>query len=481
VALTPITLAKGSGKGRYPQLGQTKLTNCYVEETPNGKNPNAIVAINGLIEWGSFPGNDGGVRAMLALDTELLTVSARQLFRNNAAGGPAELVGGIPADGIVTMAANRNSPRDVAIVVSGVYFLYEEGGTVVAGADPDLPSPIAVVEVNGYFVFLIEDGRFFIAGPDDTAVDGLDFASAESNADKNVMGATRGRELVIFGERSAEFWVDSGAADFPFARVQAIDVGCYAPESVANVLTLRGGSAATDTLMWAATDHKGAYASVVMLDGYSAVAVSDHEIDRLVRDEPVRANIRAFSWVEDGHSFYAISGSNFTKVLDTKSMEWHDRKTFGSARWRPAEHAAFAGMNLFGAVEANLLYRSMPDVFDELGEPIRMEIILQNIHVFPRRAKVNAIYVDAVTGVGLNTDDDDADPKLMMAASRDGGVQFGVERQVSLGALAQRYVRIKERAWGNFDHNGMTLRLACTAKVARAIQGVTIDAEPLVS
>lgn len=476
----PISLAKGSGAGRYPQLGIAKLTNAYIEQMGEmGKVPFSIIAMNGLLEWGQLPAADGGVRAMLALDTELLTVAGRQFYRSNASGGAAQLVGGIPVDGTVTMAANRASPRDVAIVVDGLYFLYEEGGSVAAGADPDLPPPIAVTEISGYFVFAIADGRFFIAGPDAVGVDGLDFASAESNADRNVMVATRGRELVIFGAASAEFWTESGAADFPFSRVQVIDIGCYAAESVANVLVLREGVAANDTLIWAASDHKGAYAAIVMLDGYAAGPVSNHEIDRLIRDEPNPSDIRAYSWVEDGHSFYAISGTSFTKVLDTGTMTWHDRKSFGRSRWRPAEHATFSRMNIFGDLETNQLYRSIPELYEEDGDRIRCEVIIPAIHMFPKRFKVGAIYVDALTGVGLNTDDDDADPKLMLAVSRDAGASWGPERMCSLGRLAQRQVRIKERTFGNFDHNGMTLRLACTAKVAKAIQGVAIEADPL--
>lgn len=480
----PVTigLPKSSGAGRYPQLGIAKLTNCYVEEMgQTGKQPFAIVATNGNIEWAVLPGADGGVRAMLALETELVTVAGRQLFRSSGGGGAAVLVGGIPADGIVTMAANRASPRDVVIVVDGVYFLYEEGGAVTVGADGDLPSPIAVTEISGYFVFAIADGRFFIAGPDAVDVDLIDFASAESNADRNVMVATRGRELVIFGTASTEFWTESGAADFPFARIQVIDVGCYAPASVANLMVLKGGVAASDTLVWAAADHKGAYAAVVMLDGYSAVPISDHEIDRLIRDEPNPAAIRGFSWTEDGHSFYCITGAAFSKVFDTRTMTWHDRSTFGADRWRPGEHATFAGLTLFGDLDTNQIYRSRHDLFDEDGTRIRTEIILPTIQMFPSRFKVNAIHVDAVTGVGLNTDDDDADPKLMIAVSRDAGASWGPERMVSLGALAQRHVRIKERGFGNFDHNGMTIRLACTAKVIKAIQGLAIEAEKLMA
>lgn len=477
----PIALASGSNAGRYPQIGIARLLNCYIEEMGEmGKTPFSVNAIDGLGEWGTLPDATGGVRAMLALETELLTVAARRLYRSNAAGGVAEFIGGIPTDGLVTMAANRASPRDVAIVSEGNYWLYANG-VLTVGADEHLPSPIAVTEVGGYFVFAIADGRFFIAGPDATDVDGLDFASAEASADRNVMVGRRGRELVIFGSQTTEFWQESGGADFPFARVQTIDVGCYAPGSVANVLILKGAVPASDTLFWAATDSKGAYAGVMMLDGYAAIPVSTLEVDRLIRAEANPNDIRAYSWTERGHSFYAISGTAFTKVFDTRSGRWHDRASHGSPRWRPSDHATFAGRHIFGDAGSGVLYYSSPDLMDEDGDTIRYEVVLPTIHMFPRRFKVGALHLDVVTGVGLNTSDDDADPVLMIEASRDAGASWGPQRQARLGKMAQRSVRIKERTWGNFDHNGMTLRVSCTAKVAKSIMGAAIEAEQLVA
>jgi len=476
----PIALARGSDAGRYPQLGIARLLNCYVEELGEmGKSPFSVVAINGLAPWGVLPDADGGVRGMLALDNELLVVAGRQLYRLSAAGGTAQLVGGIPADGIVTMAANRASPRNVAIVAGGAYYLYDEGGTVTEGNDADLPSPVAVTSISGYLAFIIEDGRFFIAGPDDTNVGLLDFASAEASADRNVMVGKRGRELVIFGAGSTEFWSETGTGDFPFGRVQVIDVGCYAPASVANVLVLRSAVAATDTLMWVASDSGGAYAGVVLLDGYAALPVSTPEIDALIRAEANPDDIRGYSWTEDGHSFYALTGTGWTKVYDTKAGRWHDRETASLGRWRPSAHASFARLHLFGDADSGTVYVSTPETAEDAGERIRYEIVLPTIHMFPKRFKVNALHVDAVTGVGLNTSDSDADPVLMIEVSRDAGASWGPARMASLGRMAQRQVRIKERTFGNFDHNGMTLRLSCTAKVARAIQGAAIEAEPL--
>ncbi len=68
-------------------------------------------------------------------------------------------------------------------------------------------------------------------------------------------------------------------------------------------------------------------------------------------------------------------------------------------------------------------------------------------------------------------------PVLMVSASNDGGLTFGPERQIALGASGDRLRRLKTYRMGMFGPNGCTLRLACSASVARAISGLAIDAD----
>src|SRR5262249_17486451 len=160
--------------------------------------------------------------------------------------------------------------------------------------------------------------------------------------------------------------------------------------------------------------------------------ISTPEIDRLIQNEPNIPGIRAFAWVEDGHAFYCISGTNFSKTYDTKTQNWHDRNSSSLApatRWVPSTHAQFGTKHIFGDAATNLLNQSKPELYSENGNLIRYEIILPNIHLFPKRFKVPAVYVDCLTGVGLATTDDNANPALMLAASKDAGASWSPERQ----------------------------------------------------
>jgi hypothetical protein len=480
----PISFGKGSNVGRTGQEGIAEFVNAYLESRgESGKTPFAAYASPGLVDFATL-GSDtnDGVRAMLDLDTELLTVAGRRLFTSSAAGGPATFVGGITADGLVTMAANRKFPdRQVAIVCDGLYFIYE-GGVLTPGADPDLPPPIAVIEKGGFLIFLIPDGRIFYTDVNDVLIDPLDLIEANVNADGLVMGTTRGPDAIFAGPKSLEFWQLGGSAEAPFNRGHSIDMGCYAAGSMQKITVLFDRKLA-DSVIWAATDHKGQYAGIYVLDGFTPLKISTEEVDRLVKSEPDPRTIRSAAWTEVEHTFYQISGSSWTRVYDTSISpgQWHTRRSWGRDRWRCGPHAYFAGMTIFGDHATNRLYSSRKDVLDEVGDPIQWQIVPPPIHMWPKKFKVGALHLDVLTGVGVNSDDPDLEnPILFFDYTRDGGLSWAAQRQIRLGAEGQRWVRVPPlRGLGRFDHHGLSVRLSSFASVVKGIQGMAIEAEPL--
>jgi hypothetical protein len=478
----PISLGRGSNKGRHGPEGVAAFVNCYVEHLgEGGKVEWPIYAINGLDAFGDALTGGGLVRAMLTVDAQVLIVSGRQLFATNIGGSPMTLVGGIASDGFVTMARNRRSPNpQVAIVCDGLWYIYTSG-TLTQGTDPDLPPPIAVVEVDGFFVFVIADGRWYISAVDDATIDGLDFTEAQSSPDQNVMAAVRGRELIIMGQRSLEFYVDNGGqGDFPFTRIQTARIGCYAAGSVQQVILQPPGGSAVDSVIWAATDSEGTYAGIRVLDGYSGTQISNTEVDILVRAEPNPADLRSKAWTEDEHSFYEISGTAFSMRWDSGTGQWFQVKSFGLDRHRTGPHAQIGQVHLFGDYATNLLYASNPDTFDEVGEVILMQVVTPPVHMFPNPFIIDEVFIDAITGVGVNSSaDEDASPQLMLDYSDDGGQSFGGLRQIDLGADAQRHVQLRETSFGRFGANGVSFRLSCSARVVWGLLAAAVTARKL--
>lgn len=474
----PISMGRGSNAARQGLSGLAMFENAYVEDLgESGKTSFTAQCINGWRDFATL--ETGAITKQIVVSQLLLAICGNYLFSVTYDGGVVTKVGGITGTGPATMAVNRKTPdAQVAIVRDGLWYIFE-AGILTQGTDPDLPPPLFVVEVLGYFVFLIEDGRWFISSNNGSAIDPLDFAEAEASADKNVAAAVRGRTLIIMGQRTTEFWDVNGDATFPFGFTAAINMGCYAAGSVAN-FNLQQGNSTADTIVWAATDRNGAYAGVVALNGYTPTIISTPQVDRAIRDEPTKSSISAMAWTEDGHPFYAISGSSFTLVYDGKTGEWHGRRSRNKQAWNALSHCHFGDKVIFGHRTNGKLYESVNGLFDEAGDEIVFRIQPPPITMWPRRFQVGAVYIDMVPGQGrVTTDTDAANPKVFVDYSKDGGISWGPQRQYELGQVAQAYKRIVVRALGRFDHNGLTLRITCSARVVRALQQLAIDAEAL--
>lgn len=477
--LVTLALRGGSNRGRYGFEGAARHINCYLEIIgEEGKAGEAIYAADGWVNFATLL-NGEDVRATLTVGATLYVVAGRRVYAVDLSGTATDL-GAIAIDGFVTMAHNRKSPNpEIAIVCNGLYYLVT-GNTMVQVSDADLPAPIAVFEVDGYFIFIISDGRFFISELNDgLTITALDFAKAEALSDPLVMGATRGRDVVLLGSRSVEFWQNTGGADFPFARQQSVNIGCLAAGSVAEVTAVINGST-VDSIAWAATDEQGGYLGVMLLAGYGGQKISTHQVDRDIQSEPTPSAIRSFTWSRKGHVFYAIVGTSWTHVYNTVTGKWHERRSYGLERWRASCHAKLGSMDIFGDYETNKLYRMTDTAYDEAGEPLVMEIITPAMHAFPARLQFHELYVDAVPGVGLNSSTEAlADPQLMISWSDDGGNHWSTERQESLGRQGERLKRVVTRRLGTA--RSRAFKLACSAAVVRGIMQARVSVERLAS
>lgn len=470
--IVPFALGTTSNKTRHGQEGAARLINCYAEKIGGeGKEPYAVYAIPGLTQWVDIAGA-ANIRAMLPVGSELITVAGRGIYRINKVGMVTQ-VGGIGTDGFVTMDHNRAIPSQVAICSEGLLYIYQGGG-ITQIQDPDIDPPNSCIVLDGYLVTLANSGQINHSNIDDAKTfDALDFTQAEKHPDGGVRIARRGPDAVVFGEQTTEFHQNSGNADQVFQRVTSIDVGCWAAGSVANILMVADDNAGVDTLIFAGSDHKASYSGIYVFSGYTPVKVSNKYVDRVVSAEPDKDSIRSYSWTGDGHSFYCITGTSFSLVYDASEQQWHDEQSYQKSRRIICCHAHFNGQNLFGSREDGKIHQSSDTVYDEDGSPIVMEIWTPPVTGWPGGVKFNAVFVDAVTGVGL-TDDD----CVLLDYSEDGGKHWQGERRLPLGKVGQTMKHLQARRLG-ITRNARTWRLRISSDVVSCIQRVAMDYEPL--
>jgi hypothetical protein len=468
MSMTPIALGSGSSPSRFAAGGAAHFVNCYLEKQgEDAKAPGIVVASDGLTEFATLPTT--GIRAAIEVGDYFYCVFGRVFYRVDTIGNYTVL-GNIPTDEPVTIVRNRRTSPQIGIVSDRLYYVYDTvDGSFTRVTGPSSATdfePTSITILDGYGILPVSNSKWYTTALDDlTSVDALDFAEAESDPDDIVRAATREGEVVLFGRDTIEWWQDTGGTDFAFARSQAIRLGCIGAGVVAAV---------DRTLAWIAQDG-----TVRLMSGYGGDRISDHAVERAIASvDP--STISATSWWRNGHTFYAISSAEWSWVYDLATSKWHERKSYDQSRWDIAVCARFGLQWLAGSSSTGELYVMSPDAMDEDGTAIVMTVQTPPVHAFPYRLQFNAIYVDIVPGVGLNTTAAaELDPELMVSWSDNGGQTWSTERRIALGRLGKMTQRAVARRLGISNQIGRTFKFSISASVARAFLGASVDVDKL--
>ena len=474
--IVPLSLGLRSNAARNRQAGAATLTNCFAEEQgEDGKSSWLIYATEGLREFS--PSASGAARELLAVGDVLYAVLGPSVVTFDAAGNQT-FIGNVDPAGSIYMRSNRADPVQVGIVVAptgatGTFYVVVSG-VLSQVTDEDLDPPLCLSWHDGYGILPVSGGRYMLTGLDDfETVDALDEGVCESKPDDLVRSEALGRQVVFFGTTSIEFHANTGDADFPYERQEAIGIGCLAPRSVCFV-----ESPDIETLIWVAPDH-----TVRRLSGYSGTVISSNEVSAAIKTlaEAGRASeLRATAWASAGRFFYALSCADWTKVYDGKTGFWHDRKSYGLNRWRVSEVTRFGNKIIAGDYVNGALYEMSDSYFDEAGDYLVKEIITPHVHAFPHAVQFHALYLDIVLGVGLNSSDvHAAHPKVLIDWSDDGGTSWSVPREKPLGAQSQVSQRVVVRRLGTCGPKGRLFRFRISAPVETLVMSAAVDMEIL--
>jgi hypothetical protein len=471
----PISLGLRTNPGRSNhQAGTAQLINVFAEESgEDGKSVWTIFGTEGLDPFGS-PLVGGGIRAMIVVGTTLYAVAGRNVY-SVTTGGVGTLLGGIATDGPVYMERNRRIPAQIGIVSDNLYYVIDTGANSLTQIiDVDLPAPISISVSDGFGIIPVVGGSWFLTGLDDfTTIDALDEGTAEAYPDEIVRSMVLEREVIMMGETSLEWFQNTGDADFPFTRVHALELGCLAGDSVAKVDTQT-----RKTILWVAPDH-----TVRMMNGYSGQVVSTPEIETLIKLLHRAGNIsqlKGFAWAYEGRFFYNLTCNSWSRTWDSKTGNWHSRKSYGGDRWRVSCVVPFGSRMIAGDYDTGQLYVMDSTIWTENGDHLVREIIPPIIHASPYRIVANALYIDAATGVGLNsTDTHESDPKLLVKWSRDSGRTWSSQRERTLHESAEVRRVAPIYRLGKFSQKGMTLSISLSAPVESVTLSIALDFDQL--
>lgn len=286
------------------------------------------------------------VRGTYNVEGKFLVVAGNTLYQvNNDLSTTSR--GTIPGVGPVKFAHNQQSVGNQVVIVNGsAGYIYDTAAsTLTKITDPGYPGAINAVFLDSYIIQIEPARRFaFNSAPADaTQYNTLDRFTSEVSPDLLMSLAVNNNELILFSQRSTEFFEDSGNTSQPFRTKRiALTRGCGGRYTVANL---------DNTVYWLGDD--GIF---YVLAGYSPQRISTRPIEESIRglnwDQAF-----AFTWESAGHKVcYWTFPDGTTWGWDVSAQQWSRRQSYGLHRWRPSSMTFWNGKWYAGDFQSGIVW-----------------------------------------------------------------------------------------------------------------------------
>ena len=453
---TPIL--GGSYVARSVNAADSRMVNLFPEGIPEGGKEAAFLNRAPGLRLLATVG-DGPIRGLWRMGDYGYVVSGKELYRLNP-DWTSLYIGNLSGTGPVSIADNGTQ---MFIACNGPSFIYNSTTEEFAQiADTDFPGAVTVGYLDGYFVFNEpQSQRVWVTSLlDGTAIDPLEFASAEGSPDQLVAAIVDHREAWLFGTNSIEVWYDAGSADFPLQRIQGAfnEIGLAAAYSVAKL---------DNGLFWLGSDSRG-QGIVYRSNGYTGKRISTHAVEWQIQQYGDISDAIGYTYQQDGHAFYVLvfPSEDTTWVYDVSTELWHERAGFHEGqfvRHRGNCQMAYNGEVVIGDFENSNVYAFDLNVYADNGSIQRW---LRSWRALPtgkndlNRTAQHTLQLDCETGVGLNTGQG-SDPQVMLRWSDDGGHTWSNEHWSSMGKI------------GRYGYRTFWRRLGMTMKIRDRVYEVS--------
>ena len=433
-----------------------RLINCFSEQAPQDnytndskqKQPPVVLRRAYGIDTLATDGTTNACRGAWAMQGVEYVVIGPTLYTMSSAGVLSSVGTGIPGSGFVRMTDNSQC---LVILLPGtkICWTYDlqttklkqltAAGFVQYGA-------IDCWFIDSYIVFLALNGREFFnddgqanSGTGQITFNFGNVFAREFGTDNYVGGTISNRNVYLFGERTSEIYVDTGASttvgspfsDAPNGFIQ-IGMCIGAQYSAVNQ---------NNTVYWIANDR-----TVRTMNGVSPVRVSNHGIEGVLAGIDM-TGMYGFAYSMSGHLMVAwtfpAADAGRTLVYDCTTGEWHEMSSYGLGYWRPlCCHNAF-GKYLVGDSQGGNVGVLDLNTLTEWGTQRSSKWIHQS--VYQNNNRLSHRRLELVLGGGfapLTGAADSINPVITLLYSDDGGETFRSQPMRSLGTTGQYNNRI---------------------------------------
>lgn len=436
--MTSLPLPTASYVTQDPRGSSKRLVNCFSEQVSGipwvqlstkdtNIPPRVLRRMAGTTSIGAPAGATAPVRGMWEMAGVEYAVIGPTLYSVTLANNVAtytQIGTGITGNGFVRMTDNGAC---LVILVPGTTsaWTYSVGGGFQPLTDAFFTGYGAIDcwFCDTYIVFLALSGTTFFNddGRNASGNNQITFTTQacfvrEFGTDPFVGGTVDHREVVFFGRRTSEGYLNAGnVAGSPFnaAPDSFMQIGCHpnAPYSIA------GGIQGQDqSVFWFANDG-----TIRRREGQTPQKVSNSGIEQLLAQIIVAGQVTgcyALCPIVGGHLLYILTFPNagHTIAYDCTTQEWCELESNGYTIWRPLCYHNGLGLQLVGdSVSANIGFLDVTS-FQEFGVDQVVTIQTQPVYIehnrtVHRRLELvittgNTVVGAPVNGVTLNVSDD---------------------------------------------------------------------------
>lgn len=460
--MKPLPFIGPAYEARSPNFSSQRCINLMLE-AGFGKAPGQLIGTPGLVSWTNL--TSGGIRGMFDVDGSTAIMVSGGIVYSVTTGKVVTQIGAISDDA-----------RPVQITSNGTDILICSGGnlfsvTVGGSSSTFIMSGVSSVDyIDDHFIATEEGTNNFIwTDVLTTTFDPLNIQATNGSPDVLIGVKVARRTIYLFGRTSLEQWYDSGGPDIPFSRIDGgfFEIGCAAKDSIAEL----------DSVFWLGGDSNGA-GSVWTVSGGAPQRISTPAIEFAISQWPDISDAEAFTYTQEGHSFYVLSSSsgNETWVYDITTQQWHQRAWLHASgdldRIRPRCHLFFAGANLVGDWETDDVFEYDLDTYADDDNPLPAIRACSTLQTGLEVQPTLTFRLDMDTGVGLSTGQGE-DPQAMLRWSKDGGKTWSNSIWRTFGRIGEYERRCIWHRVGGGER--MVFEVTITDPVKRNITGAYIS------
>lgn len=421
-----------------------------VNESGTPKQTKYLKQIPGLRLFGTMAGQ---IRALKNIDGTLYGVAGSKFVEITSAGTSVDRGTLASSTGRVSIAVGVTQ----VVIVDGPngYISDRSTSAFTQISDPAFYGSATVQFIDNYFTF-VRPGtqQYYWALADASSFDALNFASAEGSPDNIVEQIVDHRQLILLGSDSTEIYEIGSDPNLPFQRIgAAIETGCAAPGTACKI---------DNAIVWLGQDERGA-GIIWRLNGYTPTRIStnwvEEKIRKAMRDAGEVSGAAAYSYQQDGHSFYCINvpGIDTTLAVDVATGVWHDRAELVNgvyAQHRATCHAFCYGKHLVGSADGRI-YELDPTISNNAGDVLVRDRIVPDSGTAPGGlVRHGNVEIGCTVGEGLPNGQK---AQIMMRRTNDGKPPTAANSwaYASLGNVGETEARVifprtgmaRDRVW----------------------------------